>query len=169
MAQTGSSIAVASWWHDGICLRVYYQAPDLTLREHCLDSSANVWFDGMCISTASQEDFDQYLTSGTGEFTTNKVPPRSSISAFAWHDSQCHLRVYWQDEQLNFVGYECEGSWKPSGLVLESLPRDTKSSAVKWRGGHKIRLYYQAANGNIREECQNDGAWFSGSTVATIS
>jgi hypothetical protein len=36
-ARAGSSIAVAGWSDNGMHLRVYYQAPDLTLREHCWD------------------------------------------------------------------------------------------------------------------------------------
>lgn len=37
VAMPGCSLAVSNWWDQGIHLRVYYQSPDLALREHCYD------------------------------------------------------------------------------------------------------------------------------------
>ena len=43
VAHTGTSLAAVCWQQNGIHLRVYYQAPDMTLREHCWDGS---WYAG---------------------------------------------------------------------------------------------------------------------------
>lgn len=44
IADSGSDLAALSFKDGGkIHLRVYYQAPDLSLREHCYDSG---WFEG---------------------------------------------------------------------------------------------------------------------------
>ncbi len=43
-ARTGSSLAAVKWVDDQLRLRVYYQAPDLSLKEHCCDGG---WITGM--------------------------------------------------------------------------------------------------------------------------
>jgi Fungal fucose-specific lectin len=106
---------------------------------------------------------------GIGDFSTEKIPRHSSINALGWYDSGVHLRVYWHDSQQNFVSYEYEGSWKSAGTVLESLPSGTQSSAIGWDKGKRIRFYYQGNNNDILEECNDGGAWFTGSVVATSS
>lgn len=44
IADSGSNLAAVAWnGKSGVHLRVYYQAPDLTLKEHCYERG---WFEG---------------------------------------------------------------------------------------------------------------------------
>lgn len=169
-ARTGSSIAVVGWSDNGVHLRVYCQAPDLTLKEYCWDPSN--WYDGTLDSFPSSSK--PFLNSNAGDFSTDKAPRHSSISAIGWYDSGVFLRVYWHDSSRNFTGSEYNnGSWADAGTVIELLPGATQSSSIQWDSGEKIRFYYQARSNDILEQC-NDGdgngdVWYSGSVVATSS
>lgn len=146
-ARTGSSIAAVKWMQNGIHIRVYYQDPDLAVREHCFDTGG--WYHG--------------------EFNRVIAPRHASSAALCWYDSNVQLRVYWQDGQQDFVcfGWAIVKGWGSVRNVKGPFLAGTHISALDWNTGKNIRLYYQGANDAILEQCSdNDDPWFTGSSVA---
>ncbi|KAI9740318.1 MAG: hypothetical protein M1834_004897 [Cirrosporium novae-zelandiae] len=140
IARTGSSIAAVSWMKNGIHMRVYYQDPSLALKEHCSDGG---WYEGC--------------------FNPGRVPRHSSITALGWYDSCMQLRVYWQDSRQTLVGTSwINGSWGSVDHVTGPLLGGRYISAVDWKNGKNIRIYYQGEDGAILEECNDGGKWFRG-------
>ncbi|KAI0206090.1 fucose-specific lectin [Astrocystis sublimbata] len=146
-AQTGSSLAATRWDTTEDRLRVYYLAPDSTVKEHCYEKSQ--WF--------------------AGEFNLGDIAPYASISAAAWCDSNAgrHLRIYVQDPSGKISAYQNDGGWMPMGPVLGPLRPGRRVAALEWKTGAEQRIFYQADDGKIREEAQDEGgAWFQGEYVS---
>jgi hypothetical protein len=47
------------------------------------------------------------------------------------------------------------------------LPGSHHLSAIEWNDGDKVRVNYQGKDNDILEHCNDGGAWFKGSGVAT--
>nr|UWK20224.1 fucose-specific lectin [Trichoderma stromaticum] len=134
IADSGSNLAAVAFDEGGkIHLRVYYQAPDLSLREHCYDG---VW--------------------SAGGFNPGVALKSSAIAATSWIGSGTgvQLRLYWQDPHGLLRGYKWSGGWESTGS-LNPLKVGTHISAINWNSGSSIRVYYQADDGSISEECTN--------------
>ncbi|KAL6820204.1 hypothetical protein J3E69DRAFT_357603 [Trichoderma sp. SZMC 28015] len=131
IADSGSDLAALSFKDGGkIHLRVYYQAPDLSLREHCYDSG---WFEG--------------------GFSPGVAIKSSAIAATSWGETVdgVQLRVFWQDNHGLLRGYRWSRGWESSGS-LNLIPVATRISATNWDNGSSVRVYYQANDGTISEE-----------------
>nr|UWK20060.1 fucose-specific lectin [Trichoderma albolutescens] len=143
VADQGSNLAAVSWKDQGkVHLRVYYQAPDLSLKEHCYDAG---WYEG--------------------GFNPGVALKNSGIAATGWFNSGVQLRLYWQDSQGQMTGYKWSGSWSPTGSI-NPVPVGTHMSAINWNSGGNIRVYYQSFNGSISEECNDGDSWYNGQGAA---
>ncbi|KAI1214245.1 fucose-specific lectin [Annulohypoxylon truncatum] len=139
-AHTGTGLASICWLNDGIHIRVYYQAPDMTLREYCCDGG---WF--------------------AGEFRTEGMPPCTSIAAAGWFNSISRLRVYCQDARKNIVAHKSDDGWKSDGIIIGPLRCKRFSAAIEWNTQGELRLYYQGDDNRIYEHCKSgDNAWLKG-------
>ncbi|KAL7930743.1 hypothetical protein V8C35DRAFT_324194 [Trichoderma chlorosporum] len=131
IADSGSNLAALSFKQDGkIHLRVYYQAPDLRLKEHCYDGN---WSEG--------------------GFNPGVALKSSAIAATSWlgPEAGLQLRLYWQDSYGLLRGYKWSGAWE-SGGSSNLVPVGTHISAINWNSGNNIKVYYQAADGSVSEE-----------------
>nr|UWK20157.1 fucose-specific lectin [Trichoderma cf. fertile] len=132
IADSGSNLAAVAWKETGgVQLRVYYQAPDLTLKEHC-------YYHGWT----------------EGGFNPGVALKSSAIAATSWVGSGVQLRLYWQDGNGLMRGYKWSGGWESTGSI-NPVPVGTHMSAINWNTGGSIRLYYQSDDGSISEECTN--------------
>ncbi|UKZ76814.1 hypothetical protein TrVFT333_004528 [Trichoderma virens FT-333] len=134
IADSGSNLAALSFEDGGkIHLRVYYQAPDLSLKEHCYDGG---WSEG--------------------GFNPGVALKNSAIAATSWVKSGAgvQLRLYWQDSYGLLRGYKWSSGWESTGS-LNPVPVGTHISATNWGSGNSITVYYQADDGNILEETTN--------------
>ncbi|EHK24095.1 uncharacterized protein TRIVIDRAFT_80901 [Trichoderma virens Gv29-8] len=134
IADSGSNLAALSFEDGGkIHLRVYYQAPDLSLKEHCYDGG---WSEG--------------------GFNPGVALKNSAITATSWVKSGAgvQLRLYWQDSYGLLRGYKWSSGWESTGS-LNPVPVGTHISATNWGSGNSITVYYQADDGNILEETTN--------------
>ncbi|GAW15295.1 hypothetical protein ANO14919_047040 [Xylariales sp. No.14919] len=143
VACTGSSLAATTYIQNGVQIRVYFQAPDLTFQEHCW--GAGKWF--------------------KGEFRSERVPRHSAITASVRKDTTEKLRLFFQDSRRTFVGYESNGGWKSTGSVLEPTPSSTPAAAIQWNSGRHVRFYYQSRSDEILEHCNDGSGWFAGATL----
>lgn len=112
-----------------------------------------------------------------------KTAPNSSVAAVNWDGS--NIRVYcqgkdiiersfnktrrrafltfWVEESSDAVQEYCVGNpWK-RGATLPVADQGTNLAAVSWtqNGSPHLRVYYQAADLNIREHCYDSG-WSTG-------
>lgn len=131
IADSGSNLAALSFKIAGkIHLRVYYQAPDLSLKEHCWDGG---WSEG--------------------GFNPGVALKSSAIAATTWDSSTdgLQLRLFWQDRYGLLRGHKWSGSWDSTGSI-NSAPVGTHISATNWNTGSSIKLHYQSDDGSILEE-----------------
>ncbi|KAK4062950.1 hypothetical protein Trihar35433_8745 [Trichoderma harzianum] len=131
IADSGSNLAALSFKDGGkVHLRVYYQAPDLSLREHCYDGG---WSEG--------------------GFSPGVAIKSSAIAATSWGEAVdgVQLRVFWQDNHGLLRGYRWSRGWESAGS-LNPMPVGTQISATNWDNGSSVRVYYQANDGTISEE-----------------
>ena len=164
VADAGSSISAVGWENNGIHLRVFYQAPDLTLKEHNWDGQ---WYQGK-LDSLLHRFREPLLTIPIGAFSPGSALQHSAITALGWWDGDKRMRVYWQDKDGKFVGYRWNSSvWNSTGSSFGPLPAGTQASALQWNMGNNVRLYHREKEGRIMEKCNdNGGAWFSGVSVA---
>ncbi|KAI0389956.1 fucose-specific lectin [Xylariaceae sp. FL0594] len=147
-AVPGTGISAVGWQAGGtIHLRVYYQAPDLTLREHC-------WERGW----------------SNGNFITKPQPFRTPIAAAAAaDDSGTKIRVFYQFQDGGVVedSYD-NGAWRSwTASVVKPLRAGVSVSALQYGGMNAVRVYYQANDLLMREMCQDAGrvVYFQGNFV----
>ncbi|KAK4081229.1 uncharacterized protein Triagg1_2761 [Trichoderma aggressivum f. europaeum] len=130
-SDSGSNLAALSFKDGGkVHLRVYYQAPDLSLREHCNDGNWN-----------------------EGHFNPGVAIKSSAIAATSWiaTGTGVQLRLFWQDNHGLLRGYRWSRGWESTGS-LNLMPVGTHISAINWDTGNSVRVYYQANDGTITEE-----------------
>ncbi|KAI2632434.1 fucose-specific lectin [Hypoxylon sp. NC1633] len=143
-ALNGSSIAAGQWRDPlySVHLRVYTQAPDRTLREHCYDGK---WT--------------------TGAFRPGEAPQFTTISALVWSGK---LRVYWQNDDQGLVEDAWESSgWSSNGVILKSMRERASTGVLDWNDSRDIRIYYQSSkDSTIRELCSEGDGWIPGAIVA---
>jgi hypothetical protein len=109
--------------------RLYYQDPELYLREHYYDHSMQEWALGEQIFELCRTDSDHI----SGDFNPGVQPRGTSISAEGIHDGDADINVIWRDAR----GRAVTSSWsKSSGwdLPLTSpsggrAPRDGRDSS----------------------------------------
>ncbi|KIJ53173.1 hypothetical protein M422DRAFT_202147, partial [Sphaerobolus stellatus SS14] len=135
VALSGSSLAATTyWWKDhGRQIRLYYQAGDLSLKEHCY--SQHSWFNG--------------------EFNPGKAPSRAPISALGWEypNHGIELEVYWTNKQNEIVQLKNTGYWGSVKTIVGGLKPGSQLAVGHWLEKDKyVRLYYQAADGSIVEQ-----------------
>ncbi|KAF9783828.1 fucose-specific lectin [Thelephora terrestris] len=138
-ALDGTSIAaVALNLNGGVSMRVYYQAEDLSLKDHCYDSDRG-WY--------------------SGEWNPGRVPGGSPINALAYEiNEELHLRVCWHNQQDEIVTSMNTGSWGPITKVLGGVTSDFQFALVQWVDGKYIRLYYQDVTSGVllrKSNCSN--------------
>jgi len=96
------------------------------------------------------------------------MPRHASIAAVGWYNSGPQLRVYSQDARKNIVAYKWSGGWSSDGTVIGPLKFGNLFSALEWNTGSDLRLYYQADDVEIREQCQSgDEVWFRGAFISS--
>ncbi|KAI0846452.1 fungal fucose-specific lectin-domain-containing protein [Daldinia vernicosa] len=145
VAHTGSGLAAVCWKNNGIHLRVYYQATDMTVKEQCWDGS---WYEG--------------------ELSTDKMPRHTSITAVGWYKSNPHIRVYCQDGKNNIVTYKSDNGWRSNSKVIGPLGPGRHTSALEWGNGSDVKLYHQADDDKIYEHVQSNGKdWHQGDFVSS--
>ncbi|KAH9847517.1 fungal fucose-specific lectin-domain-containing protein [Lenzites betulinus] len=142
-ALSGTSLAAVAYEQNGLQIRVYYQATDLSLCEHAYHDER--WF--------------------TGEFKGGKAPYRTAIGAlYGYRRGNATLDVYWVDAGLEIVRsiHGIGGcGWPPSEKVAGPLMPGGKFAPAQWGGGKTIQVYYQCVSGAVRSACcDDDGAWF---------
>lgn len=143
-AVPGSSIAAVGWQTERIHLRVYYQAPDLTIQEHCYEKG---WV--------------------KGHFSTKGQPYGTSIAAIAsLTDGNPKLRVYYQFQGGDVCGESWQnGAWRGwTEMVVGPVRASVNLSALQYGGMENVRVYYQADDLRMREQCQdaNHVLWYEG-------
>ncbi|KAI1367966.1 fucose-specific lectin [Xylaria arbuscula] len=146
VAQDGSSLAAQRWERESrSCIRVYYIAPDSTVKEHCYENGR--WF--------------------AGEFNIPEIPPYSSITSTAWADTGVSIRVWLQDSSNKIAAYRNDGGWNYEGTVMGPLRPGRSISSLEWKNGKELRIFYHADDGKIREKAQTQaGAWYEGEYVS---
>jgi hypothetical protein len=134
IALPGSSIAASGWDDNGTNLRIYYQSPDLALREHCYDHNKGLW--------------------QVGNYFPGKVPAGATITALAWFRDTKQLEVFWQASAGHLVGQKysvAACAWQNLGMVVPSLVPGARTAALHWNSGNDLRVYYQGDHNDILE------------------
>ncbi|RDA90057.1 hypothetical protein CP533_2383 [Ophiocordyceps camponoti-saundersi (nom. inval.)] len=91
--------------------------------------------------------------------------PGTAITATTWSSGSTHIRVYYQDGDLNIKEKAWDGhNWAEGGFRLPFQPPRSALSAVSWYRDDSlnIRVYYAAAACMMREMAW-DGGWNDGS------
>ncbi|KAI0833668.1 fungal fucose-specific lectin-domain-containing protein [Trametes gibbosa] len=148
-ALSGTSLVAVAYEEPGdvLNLRVYYQAADLSVREHAYRNER--WF--------------------AGEFDGGKAPGHTPIGVL--HGSRggvpSALDVYWTNTERTIVhSVNKRGCWERAETVVGPVAPGVKFAAAQWAGGKHVRVYYQAADGSVREVCCDDGGeWYPGHTL----
>ena len=112
-AVNGSSIAVVKCFDDKgqACSRVYYQDPDLYLRERYYDSSTRQWVLGEWVLKLHLS-VDRRRSIIVGGFHPGRQPSRTTITADVVSGGEVDINVTWRDAQ----GCAVSSSWsKTSG------------------------------------------------------
>ncbi|KAJ8488124.1 hypothetical protein ONZ51_g3730 [Trametes cubensis] len=145
-ALSGTSIAAVVYDMDGVQFRVYYQAPDLYIREHCMGSDGSGWY--------------------PGGFSGDKAPGQTQIGAFFAGSRGDVPEVYWMNIDNDIIrSVQTDGCWRTS-KVVGPLTRGTRFAPAQWDDGKHVRVYYQAEDNCVLEVCKDDnGEWYAGSTV----
>jgi len=163
----GTSIAATTYnWSNQTQVRLYYQAEDLSLREHCYDNKG--WYPGQFIISIHQpHPSERDLNSFKGEWNPGRVQGRNPISAvaFALDDGGAEIRVYWRNLQDEIVASANTGSWGPATKIIEGIGSGFQFTALQWEQGKHVRLYYQNSAGVVLEHCSGDSGktWNTGS------
>jgi len=142
-ALSGTGIAVVSYdFQNQRQLRLYYQAADLSLKEHCRNNSG--WFAGV--------------------FNPGKATCRTPLCAIAFVKVQ--LQVYWRDLDGRVVFSRNAGSWG-AATAIEGIGPSYQFSVIQWGSGNHLRVYYQNFGGVVAEICSDDGGktWFDAGVV----
>ena len=158
VALIGSSLAAVKWQHNGIHLRVYYQAADHTLKEHAWDGS---WYVGMHLC----------YYSNIGGFHPGRAPKFTPITAIGWLEgSGIKLRVYWEDIYRDLIESGWNSGWShPARVHLPHRIIGVYISAIQWNSGKSIRIYDQGDKDEIVEQATDNSSssWYNGQGVAT--
>ncbi|RDA88242.1 hypothetical protein CP532_0348 [Ophiocordyceps camponoti-leonardi (nom. inval.)] len=189
----GSPLAAASLGVGHI--RVYYVRPDFTVGENCWDSKSwydgalgdagfkvapfsggisAIYLDGKSdvirvYGQLEDETIQEFKYDGGKGWqkghTFGKALPGSSIAATTWSSTLTHIRVYYQDPDLNVTEMAWDGfSWNHGGF---SIPDQPPRSALAVTSEYKdysvnIRLFYAAAASMFKEK-EFNGGWLDGS------
>jgi len=153
-------------WGSGTRIRVYYQAEDLSLGEHCYDN--NEWYPGQFIDEVKSHPPERNRNIVTGEWSPGRVPGRSPISAvaFALDDGGTEIQAYWRNLQDEIVVKKWTGSgWGLVTEVVGGIGSGFQFTLMQWEQGKHLRLYYQNHTNVVLEHCSDNGGdtWYSGS------
>jgi len=107
-------------------IRLYYQAADLSLKEHGHNNSG--WF--------------------AGGFNPGKAESRTPLSALAYGDVE--LQVYWRNTSGHIVYSKNTGSWS-SAKAIPGLGVGRHFAVLQWENGKRLRLYYQGLEASLAE------------------
>jgi len=131
--------AVTYFFQDQTQIRVYYQAIDLSLKEHGYNNSG--WF--------------------PGAFNPGKVTAHTPLAALAFADVE--LQVYYRDLQGRVVYVRNTGAWG-NPIVINGVGPGYKFAVLQWEKGARLRFYYQEFAGAIVELASDNGgqSWFPG-------
>ncbi|KAJ3559349.1 hypothetical protein NM688_g402 [Phlebia brevispora] len=142
-ALSGSSLAAVSYTYQGLQVRIYYQAEDLSIREHCWNG-AHGWHQG--------------------KLNGGKAPGHTPITAIGYPGRGAAVqKVYWINTQNEIVQAEYKGNWTPTTTVMGPVRSGSGLAAAHWNNGQRIRLYYQSTDDSVLEICNDGDKWFSGS------
>ncbi|KAI0750265.1 fungal fucose-specific lectin-domain-containing protein [Daedaleopsis nitida] len=148
-ALSGTGIAAISYYFEGqLQHRLYYQAEDLTIREHALVGAS--WVPGV--------------------FNGGVAPGQTPIGALFLSGLGTVLDVYWMDLKQQIVHSMRENSvWSTNSIAEQATKAGSKFAIVGWQGGKVIRGYYQTQDRGVREVCKNsfEGSWVPGATLAS--
>jgi len=144
-AKLGSPIAATSKELNNI--RVYYVSTDNKLKESCYDSGKG-WYDG----DLNNKNF--------------VVAPYSKVAAsFLAAGSGLVLRVYAQlpDNTIQEFGYDNGSSgWQKMTNLGPALTGSEIASTSYKTSQLSIRVYFQATNLNLVEQCYDGSNWYKG-------
>ncbi|KAI0334364.1 fucose-specific lectin [Cubamyces sp. BRFM 1775] len=145
-ALSGTSIAAVVYNIEGVQFRVYYQAPDLTIKEHCLGSDGLGWY--------------------PGGFSGDKAPGQTQIGAFFAGSRGDVPEVYWMNIDNDIIrSVQTDGCWRTS-KVVGPLARGARFAPVQWDDGKHVRVYYQAEDNCVVEVCRDyNGEWYAGAVT----
>ena len=78
------------------------------------------------------------------------------------------LQVFWRNLQGEIVVSKNAGSWEPATGVLAGIPSGFHFSALQWKHGKYLRLYYQNEAGLVLEHYSDNGgvSWNQGALRA---
>ena len=171
-ALDGTGIAAVAYkLRNQIEIRVYYQAEDLSLREHCNYGSG--WRPGPFIA-AFLSRLSERSRNFEGEWNPGKVPGRNPINAmsFMLYNDITEIQVYWRNLQGEIVLSKYTGSWGDAVKVVQGTTSSLRFSLMGLNRGEP-RVYYQSGEGLICEHCSNNSGqtWFPGwkMKVGTLS
>ena len=138
-----------------ICL--YYQAPDLFLKEHCVDFAEDAkWFAGqwgeMKALLVAQRSYPSVFA---GEFGPGKVPGHVPLAAVGWDDWRPRLGVFWEGTEHAIRGATINGKtgiWnKSEGIHIQRLGIGLHFAVGQWGTAINVKIYSQAPNNSLRE------------------
>ncbi|KAF1954372.1 fucose-specific lectin [Byssothecium circinans] len=146
-ARPGSSIAATRWFsgaldsvHRNLHIRIYYQDEQSYIRELCWQVGG--W---------SKGGYSQWALGGT------------PIAAFAWHDYQVSIRVFWQDNYRALFESKYVNGWSGASSVANDVDERCHFTAVELQNGQHYRVYVRDRTALI-EKCNGryGGYWFNG-------
>lgn len=94
------------------------------------------------------------------------LPKQAPISAFAWSSPHMgiQIRIYWLDKEKHLAEVAWSGGWHKAKQVV--YMGNSQFSAVQWKDGTNVRVYYQGSDRRVLEKCySNSGDWYNGSQV----
>ena len=168
-ALDGTSIAAVAYnWSSQPHIHVYYQAEDLSLREHCHNNSG--WYPGQFVGAVRSHPSEWNWDSAIGEWSPGKVPGGNPINVVAFVPSggNPQLQVYWRDFPDEIVVSKHIGHWRPATKVIGGIGPGFQFALLQWEQGKYTRLYYQNHTNLVLEHCSDDGGetWFQGCGVS---
>ncbi|KAH9939730.1 fucose-specific lectin [Epithele typhae] len=129
-------------------LRVYVQAEDNSIQEYSfVDGNSDGWYK------------DQNL---------GPALPGTAIAVTAWgnNDNEIGIRVYFQDAEGKVIerAHDARKSkyWYKGGLSFPGPFPRTPLAVVSWEGSAHVRVYYDTADGTVREKAHDGSGWYDG-------
>lgn len=162
VAHAGTTLAATSNSSD---LRIYYQAEDLSIREHRCSSGLE-WHTGVSPSQSVSACHPSKLNIehfNSGMIGFGKAPEHTPISALGYTAVTGHVvhRVFWVNADGTIVQREdSKWPWSAVSTVVGPVGPGAKFVAAQWGSGRHLRVYYAPTKDSIVEVCDEGDGWF---------